>query len=74
MMVVHFTEVFLCFQLNCCGKGQGTSFLTHITDKLGMTDLCPSSGTFFVSLKTLPVPSAPAPNALTAGGGWSDGI
>ncbi|TWW67023.1 CD81 antigen [Takifugu flavidus] len=31
--------------LNCCGKGQGTNFLTHITDKLGVTDLCPSSGT-----------------------------
>uniref|UniRef100_A0A674PN36 CD81 molecule n=1 Tax=Takifugu rubripes TaxID=31033 RepID=A0A674PN36_TAKRU len=31
--------------LNCCGKGQGTNFLTHITDKLGVTDLCPTSGT-----------------------------
>ncbi|KAM9860472.1 CD81 molecule a [Aulostomus maculatus] len=31
--------------LNCCGKGQGTSFFTHFTDTFGLTDLCPSSGT-----------------------------
>ncbi|XP_038556768.1 CD81 molecule a [Micropterus salmoides] len=31
--------------LSCCGKGVGTSFLTQLTDKLGVTDLCPSSGT-----------------------------
>lgn len=34
--------------LQCCGKGQGTTFLTHITDALGVTDLCPS-GTQTVS-------------------------
>ncbi|XP_041836922.1 CD81 antigen-like [Melanotaenia boesemani] len=28
--------------LNCCGKGTGTSFLTQLTDKLGITDVCPS--------------------------------
>lgn len=47
-----FHKGFIVFQLNCCGKGQGTTFLTHITDKLGLTDLCPSSGTYFVSSKT----------------------
>ncbi|XP_034413841.1 CD81 antigen-like [Cyclopterus lumpus] len=31
--------------LSCCGKGQGTSILTQLTDVLGLTDLCPSSGT-----------------------------
>nr|XP_057934859.1 CD81 molecule a [Doryrhamphus excisus] len=31
--------------LSCCGKGTGTSIFTHITDALGVTDLCPSSGT-----------------------------
>ncbi|TKS70389.1 CD81 antigen [Collichthys lucidus] len=31
--------------LNCCGKGQTSTFLTHLADKFGMTDLCPSSGT-----------------------------
>lgn len=41
--------VVCAFQLSCCGKGQGTSFLTHFTDKLGLTDLCPSSGTSVVS-------------------------
>lgn len=41
----------IVFQLNCCGKGQGTAFLTHITDTLGLTELCPSSGTYFVSVK-----------------------
>ncbi|XP_040892801.1 CD81 antigen-like [Toxotes jaculatrix] len=30
--------------LSCCGKGQGTFFLTQITDTLGVTDLCPASG------------------------------
>ncbi|XP_054463631.1 CD81 antigen-like [Anoplopoma fimbria] len=30
--------------LNCCGKGHGTSFLTKVTDTLGMTDICPQSG------------------------------
>ncbi|XP_029951707.1 CD81 protein [Salarias fasciatus] len=30
--------------LSCCGKGQGTSFVTLLTDRLGMTDLCPSQG------------------------------
>ncbi|XP_028296048.1 CD81 protein-like [Gouania willdenowi] len=30
--------------LSCCGKGQGTSILTQLTDKLGVTDLCPSNG------------------------------
>ncbi|XP_023148259.1 CD81 antigen-like [Amphiprion ocellaris] len=30
--------------LNCCGKGQGTSILTQFTDKLGLTDICPSQG------------------------------
>lgn len=41
---------FVCvFQLSCCGKGQGTSFLTHFTDTLGLTDLCPTSGTTVVS-------------------------
>lgn len=46
-------SLFVCvFQLNCCGKGQGTSFLTHFTDKLGLTDLCPSSGTAVVSVIT----------------------
>nr|XP_019935332.1 PREDICTED: CD81 antigen-like [Paralichthys olivaceus] len=32
------------FQLKCCGKGVGTSVLTLLTDSLGVTDLCPSSG------------------------------
>ncbi|XP_019748782.1 CD81 antigen [Hippocampus comes] len=31
--------------LSCCGKGEGTSILTQFTDMLGVTDLCPSSGT-----------------------------
>ncbi|XP_061819703.1 CD81 antigen-like [Nerophis lumbriciformis] len=31
--------------LNCCGKGQIESFFTQLTDKIGVTDLCPSSGT-----------------------------
>ncbi|XP_047435953.1 CD81 antigen-like [Mugil cephalus] len=30
--------------LSCCGKGEGTNVLTLFTDKLGLTDLCPSSG------------------------------
>ncbi|KAF0043640.1 hypothetical protein F2P81_004977 [Scophthalmus maximus] len=29
--------------LSCCGKGQGTSILTKLTDTLGLTDLCPSN-------------------------------
>lgn len=37
------------FQLNCCGKGQATNILTQLMDKVGVTDLCPSSGTAFVS-------------------------
>ncbi|XP_059206289.1 CD81 antigen-like [Centropristis striata] len=31
--------------LSCCGKGQGSTFMTKFTDVLGLTDLCPSSGT-----------------------------
>ncbi|XP_068166941.1 CD81 protein-like [Antennarius striatus] len=31
--------------LSCCGKGQGSSLLTHFTEALGLTDICPSSGT-----------------------------
>ncbi|XP_068615620.1 CD81 antigen-like [Brachionichthys hirsutus] len=31
--------------LSCCGKGQGTLFLTQFADALGLTDICPSSGT-----------------------------
>ncbi|TDH16711.1 hypothetical protein EPR50_G00000790 [Perca flavescens] len=31
--------------LDCCGKGQGTSFFTQFTDKLGLTDICPSAVT-----------------------------
>ncbi|XP_042369445.1 CD81 antigen-like, partial [Plectropomus leopardus] len=31
--------------LNCCGKGQGTSFATRISDAFGFTDLCPKSQT-----------------------------
>ncbi|XP_026149682.1 CD81 antigen [Mastacembelus armatus] len=31
--------------LDCCGKGQGTTFLTYGTDTLGITNFCPSSGT-----------------------------
>lgn len=42
--------VVFVFQLSCCGKGVGTSFLTQLTDKLGVTDLCPSSGTTVVSV------------------------
>lgn len=57
-----FTKCFAVFQLTCCGKGQGTTFLTHITDKLGLTDLCPSSETYFVSLKTQQISSAQASN------------
>ncbi|TNN42497.1 CD81 antigen [Liparis tanakae] len=30
--------------LSCCGKSKGTSILTKMTDVLGLTDLCPSSG------------------------------
>ncbi|XP_068590832.1 CD81 antigen-like [Cebidichthys violaceus] len=30
--------------LNCCGKGHATSWLTQISDTLGITDLCPNSG------------------------------
>lgn len=30
--------------LSCCGKSQGTSWMTQATDALGITDLCPSSG------------------------------
>lgn len=37
-------------QLNCCGKGTVTNFLTRITDTLGQTNLCPSSGTSYVSV------------------------
>ncbi|XP_061669714.1 CD81 antigen-like [Syngnathoides biaculeatus] len=33
--------------LSCCGKGQGTSILTQITDAVGITELCPSSGTSY---------------------------
>ncbi|XP_030270138.1 CD81 antigen [Sparus aurata] len=32
--------------LSCCGKGAGTSVLTTLTDKFGLTDFCPNSGTF----------------------------
>ncbi|KAM4602683.1 CD81 molecule a [Polymixia lowei] len=31
--------------LNCCGKGKVTSVLTTLTDSLGVTDVCPKSGT-----------------------------
>ncbi|XP_074516283.1 CD81 antigen-like [Sebastes fasciatus] len=31
--------------LSCCGKGIGTSVLTRFTDTVGLTDICPSSGT-----------------------------
>lgn len=31
--------------LSCCGKGHGTSVLTHFTDALGLTNICPESGT-----------------------------
>ncbi|KAM3624792.1 uncharacterized protein V6R79_001679 [Siganus canaliculatus] len=31
--------------LNCCGKGQGSSFLTKFTDSFGLTDFCPTTGT-----------------------------
>ncbi|KAM8894153.1 CD81 antigen-like isoform 2-T2 [Spinachia spinachia] len=31
--------------LRCCGKGQVTSILTRFTDKLRLTDICPSSET-----------------------------
>ncbi|KAM9409791.1 CD81 molecule a [Pholidichthys leucotaenia] len=31
--------------LNCCGKGSGLNVFTHITDKLGLTDLCPKEFT-----------------------------
>ncbi|XP_031179672.1 CD81 protein-like isoform X1 [Sander lucioperca] len=30
--------------LSCCGKGLGTSIFTSITDTMGMTEICPSSG------------------------------
>ncbi|XP_056135059.1 CD81 molecule a [Lampris incognitus] len=30
--------------LNCCGKGQGSSFLTKLTDIAGVTDVCPNTG------------------------------
>uniref|UniRef100_A0A3Q0RM78 Tetraspanin n=1 Tax=Amphilophus citrinellus TaxID=61819 RepID=A0A3Q0RM78_AMPCI len=30
--------------LNCCGKGVGTNIFTQMTDKLGMTSICPSQG------------------------------
>ncbi|XP_078107337.1 CD81 antigen-like [Sander vitreus] len=30
--------------LSCCGKGQGTAIFTLITDALGVTEICPSSG------------------------------
>lgn len=33
--------------LNCCGKGTVTNFFTRITDTLGQTNLCPSSGTSY---------------------------
>ncbi|KAG8001645.1 CD81 antigen, partial [Nibea albiflora] len=36
--------------LNCCGKGQASTFFTKITDKVGFTDVCPSSGTSTVSV------------------------
>lgn len=39
-------------QLDCCGKGTMTNFFTRITDKLGQTNLCPTSGTLVVSLIT----------------------
>uniref|UniRef100_A0A3Q3GH17 Tetraspanin n=1 Tax=Labrus bergylta TaxID=56723 RepID=A0A3Q3GH17_9LABR len=31
--------------LICCGKGQGSTFFTRLTDAVGVTDLCPSGGT-----------------------------
>ncbi|XP_061749511.1 CD81 molecule a [Nerophis ophidion] len=31
--------------LKCCGKGQIDSIFTQFMDKIGVTDLCPSSGT-----------------------------
>nr|XP_040055713.1 CD81 antigen-like isoform X1 [Gasterosteus aculeatus aculeatus] len=31
--------------LSCCGKGVGTSFMTQITDRIGITDICPSAAT-----------------------------
>uniref|UniRef100_A0A8C9ZQE4 CD81 molecule a n=1 Tax=Sander lucioperca TaxID=283035 RepID=A0A8C9ZQE4_SANLU len=36
--------VVFVFQLSCCGKGLGTSIFTSITDTMGMTEICPSSG------------------------------
>ncbi|KAM8889556.1 CD81 molecule a [Synchiropus picturatus] len=33
--------------LNCCGKGKGTGLLTRLTDTMGLTDICPSSGSTF---------------------------
>ncbi|KAL6112633.1 cd81 [Pungitius sinensis] len=30
--------------LRCCGSGQVTSFLTQVADRVGITDICPSSG------------------------------
>ncbi|CAK6961995.1 CD81 molecule a [Scomber scombrus] len=30
--------------LSCCGKGIGTGVFTFLTDKLGLTDVCPSGG------------------------------
>ncbi|KAK9542522.1 hypothetical protein VZT92_000377 [Zoarces viviparus] len=31
--------------LECCGNGYVTSALTQISDKLGLTDICPTTGT-----------------------------
>ncbi|KAI3377250.1 hypothetical protein L3Q82_009154 [Scortum barcoo] len=36
--------------LSCCGKGQGTSLFTQLTDVFGLTDFCPSSGATVVSV------------------------
>lgn len=38
------------FQLNCCGKGLGFNLFTRLTDKAGITNVCPSSGTSVVSV------------------------
>lgn len=40
--------VVFVFQLSCCGKGIGTNLLTQLTDRTGITNICPSN-TFTVS-------------------------
>lgn len=42
------------FQLVCCGKDGGTSFITHITDALDLTNLCPSGSQTVVSVIVRP--------------------